>query len=372
MLWNWQQKDWPDFSWDNSALAPLEERFLHQSGIQIGSTKHFKDPEKTVLIVDMITREAIKTSEIEGEILNRDSVQSSIRRNFGLDADNRRIQPAERGIAEMMVDQYRNFMKPLSHQSLWEWHKMVAAGRIDLKDIGRYRTHDESMQVVSGSIYEPKIHFEAPPSSRMKSEMDNFVKWFSKTTPGQRDGLPVLTRAGIAHLYFVCIHPFEDGNGRIARVLAEKALSQGLGQPTLIALSHIIQEKRKAYYHALERNNKGMEITDWLVYFAKTVLEAQSYSLRMIDFLIEKTRLYDRLVDKFNPRQAKVVERMFREGLEGFKGGLSAENYVAITGTSRATSTRDLQELVALGALIKTGNLKSTRYFLNVESRGVH
>lgn len=367
MPWNWEQKDWPDFRWDSSALAALEAQFLHQSGILIGSTKHFKDDEKAVLIVDMMTGEAVKTSEIEGEILNRDSVQSSIRRNFGLDADNRRVSPAERGIAEMMVDLYRNFADPLSHQSLFEWHKLIASGRNDLKDIGRYRTHDDPMQVVSGPIHDPKIHFEAPPSSHMKAEMDRFIQWFAKTAPGQKAELPALTRAGIAHFYFVCIHPFEDGNGRIARALAEKALSQSLGQPTLVALSQIIQSKRKAYYDSLELNNKDNEITDWLLYFAQTVLEAQSYSLKMIDFLIEKTKLYDQVKAQLNERQAKVVERMFREGLEGFKGGLSAENYITITGTSRATATRDLQELVTLGALIKTGELKSTRYWLNVQ-----
>lgn len=189
MAWNWEQKDWPDFRWDSGALAALEAQFLHQSGILIGSTKHFKDEEKTVLIVDMITGEAVKTSEIEGEILNRDSVQSSIRRNFGLGTDGRRIQPAERGIAEMMVDLYRNFAGPLSHHSLYEWHKLIASGRNDLKDIGRYRTHDDPMQVVSGSIHDPKIHFEAPPSKRMKREMDGFLKWFAATAPNQKGEL---------------------------------------------------------------------------------------------------------------------------------------------------------------------------------------
>ena len=372
MLWNWEQEDWPDFKWDRKAIAGLEAQFLRQSGILIGSSKHFKNEEKEVLVVDMMTAEAVKTSEIEGEFLDRDSVQSSIRRNFGLDTDNRRVQPAERGIAEMMVDLYRNFAEPLSHQSLYKWHKLIASGRNDLKDVGRYRTDDGPMQVVSGAIHTPKIHFEAPPSSRIKAEMDRFLTWFRKTAPGQKGELPALTRAGIAHLHFVCIHPFEDGNGRIARALAEKVLSQSLGEPTLVALSQIIQRKRKAYYDALELNNKYNEITDWLAYFAKTVLEAQSYTLTVIDFLIEKTKLYDRTRSQLNERQAKVIERMFREGLEGFKGGLSAENYISITGTSRATATRDLQELVTLGALKKTGELKSTRYWLNIEIKEIH
>jgi Fic family protein len=244
---------------------------------------------------------------------------------------------------------------------------MVAGGTSDLKLVGRYRRTADPMQVVSGPIHKPKVHFEAPPASRIKKEMAGFLKWFAKTAPGQKGALPALTRAGIAHLYFVCIHPFEDGNGRIARALAEKALSECLGQPTLIALSHIIQNKRKAYYAALERNNKNNEIIDWLVYFAKTILEAQSYSLDMIDFLIQKTKLYDRVKSQLNARQEKVIARMFREGLERFKGGLSAENYISITDTSRATATRDLQHLVALGVLLKSGELKATRYHLNVQ-----
>jgi len=199
--------------------------------------------------------------------------------------------------------------------------------------------------------------------------MDAFMAWFAKTAPGGEEPLTPLTRAGIAHLYVVCIHPFEDGNGRIGRAIAEKSLSECLGEPTLIALSQTIEKNRKAYYDALENNNKENEITDWLVYFARTVLDAQDYSLDMIDFLIKKTKLFDRAKDKLNERQKKVVERMFREGMNGFKGGLSAENYISITGTSRATATRDLQSLVEKSVLLKTGELKSTRYHLNIKLR---
>lgn len=362
MTWNWQQSDWPDFRWNGEELKALEAQFQLQSGILIGSIKHIPDSDRTLLIVDMITREAIKTSEIENEFLNRDSVQSSIRRNFGLDTDNHRIPPAERGIGEMISDLYKHFDEKLTHSSLFEWHKMITSGRNDLQDIGRYRTGSEPMQVISNSMGDVKVHFEAPPSDCLQPEMDQFLKWFA----GSAD-LPPLTRAGIAHLYFVCIHPFEDGNGRIARGIAEKALSQSLGQPTLIALSQIIEAKRKEYYNSLELNNKENEITDWLLYFAKTVLESQAYTQKTIDFLLEKTKFYDRFKDKLNERQAKVVERMFKEGLGGFKGGLSRENYVSITGTSPATATRDLTEMVELGAFRKEGALKSARYYLPIE-----
>ncbi len=185
-----------------------------------------------------------------------------------------------------------------------------------------------------------KIHFEAPPANRMRREMNAFIRWFNDTTPGGKEFLPALTRSGIAHLYFVSIHPFEDGNGRIGRAIAEKALSQALGQPTLIALSQTIEAGKKSYYKHLELNNQNTEITDWLVYFANIVLKAQSYTQRLIEFLIEKTKLFEKVREQFNQRQEKVLERMFREGLKGFQGGLSAENYIRITKASRATATR--------------------------------
>jgi Fic family protein len=222
------------------------------------------------------------------------------------------------------------------------------------------------MQVVSGPIHEPIVHFEAPPSSRVKSEMDAFVGWFNDSAPNGAAPLPPLARAGMAHLHFVSIHPFEDGNGRIGRAIAEKALAQGLGQPTLIALAHTIERRKKAYYAALARANRSNEITDWLVYFAKTVLEAEALTVSRIEFLIAKTKFYDRFRGAFNARQEKVIARLFREGPEGFTGGLSAEKYIRITKTSRATATRDLADLTSKQALSRTGQLKGTRYHLNL------
>ncbi len=368
MKWNWQQNDWPEFRYDSSALNELESRFLLQSGMLQGTLKHIGEEDKMRLTVDLMSTEAINTSQIEGEILDRDSVQSSIRRNFGLDTGNQRIPPAEQGIAEMMVDLYRTFNEPLSHSKLFNWHKMLTSGRRDLADIGRYRTHEDAMQVVSGAMHDPKIHFKAPPSKDMQGEMSRFIDWFNQCAPETESPLPALTRAGIAHLYFVCVHPFEDGNGRIGRAISEMALSQYLGQPTLLALSYTIQSAKKAYYRKLELNNKDLEITDWLQYFAETILAAQNYSQRLIDFLIAKIHLYDRLRGQLNYRQDKVIARMYREGLEGFEGGLSAENYISITNTSRATATRDLQDLVEKGALVRTGERKHTRYWLNTET----
>ena len=366
MTWNWQQKQWPHFTYESEGLALYENRFLQEAGMIVGAVKYLAEEDKTRLTIDLISNEAVTTSEIEGEILNRDSVQSSIRRNFGLDTDNRKISPAEHGIAAMMTDLYRHYETPLSDKQLFAWHEMLAQGRKDLKCIGAYRAGADPMQVVSGPIGKPKVHFEAPPAKTMTVEMHRFITWFNHTSPNGLQPLPALARAGIAHLHFVSVHPFEDGNGRIGRALAEKALSQCLNQPTLIALSHTICRNRTAYYKALEANNKHLEITEWLVYFTQTVLEAQRYTQRFIDFLIKKTKLYDRLRGQLNPRQGKVLARMFREGLEGFKGGLSADNYLKITKTSRATATRDLQDLVEKGVFCKTGELKHTRYWLSM------
>jgi Fic family protein len=223
------------------------------------------------------------------------------------------------------------------------------------------------MQVVSGYLHKPKVRFEAPPSDAAPPEMDAFVAWFADSAPDGAHPLSALTRAGLAHLYFVSIHPYEDGNGRIARALAEKVLAQAIGQPSVLALSHVILRKRARYYDALEANNKDMAVGGWLTYFAETALDAQAHTQRLIDFLIAKTKLYDRMRDQLNERQARAIARMFREGSDGFMGGLSAANYISITGASRATATRDLADLVEKGALVATGALKSTRYTLNLD-----
>lgn len=370
MTWNWEQPGWPEFSHDSKILEAFERQLLMRAGELIGAMRHVGRKEQDLLRIELISDEAVKTSEIEGEMLDRASVQSSLRQQFGLATDRRRISPAERGIAEMMVDLYRSFSDPLKHETLSAWHKMIMSGNRGINVVGGYRTHADPMQVVSGGSHKPKVHFEAPPSSRMKAEMDTFVKWFNDTAPGSRRPLPALTRAGIAHLYFVSIHPFEDGNGRIARALAEKSLAQDFGQPTLIALSYTIERSRRAYYAALERNNKNTDITNWLAYFAQTILEAQRNTIKRVDFYIAKAKLYENLRSRLNVRQQKAIARMFREGIDGFKGGLSAENYVSITKCSRATATRDLQDLVAQGALRRAGELRHTRYHLNLAARG--
>lgn len=370
MKWNWQQPDWPSFTYDPKLLEQLESDFTKQAGVFIGATKNLTNTDQQDLIIELVVDEALKTSEIEGEILNRESLQSSVRREFGL-THHGRTSPAEEGIAEMMKDLYTNYDQPLTKDTLCSWHAMLMSGRRNLK-IGNYRTHKEAMQVVSGRYDKPNIHFEAPPSSEVNNEMKHFIEWFNGTAPGEKESLPPLTRAGIAHLYFVSIHPFEDGNGRIGRAIVEKSLSQNVDHPILPALSTIISENKKNYYDSLESQNKRNDISKWLGYFGKTIIMSQNNTIGKVDYLIKKANFFDAHKNKLNPRQLKVVTRLFKEGPKGFKGGLSAKNYMAIAKSSIATTTRDLNDLVSKGILFKTGQFKSTRYTLELPNEKAH
>jgi Fic family protein len=371
MTWNWQQPDWPNFSWDEARMRKAEEHFLVGTGVFVGTLKHLPEPDQEQLTIESISAEAVTTSEIEGEILDRASVQSSIRRQLGVATDNRRIRPAEEGISEMMVDLYRSFAEPLSDEMLSSWHRMLLKERGKLIDVGRYRTGADAMEIVSGPIHEPKVHFEAPPSAKIPKEMARFIAWFNRTAPRGGEPMPALTRSGIAHLYFESIHPFEDGNGRIGRAIAEKVLAQSFGQPTLTALAATILSRRKAYYAALEAANKSNEVTAWLSWFGGIAIEAQRRTTAQVEFLIEKTRLLDRLRGRVNARQEKALLRMLREGPEGFKGGLSAGNYASITAASPATATRDLADLVEKGALLRVGERRHARYHIAIAATKV-
>ena len=367
MAWNWQIPGWPEFRYDAAALAPLEQRFLLSFGEILGAVHHVSPSERDQLRIDLLSDEAMKTSAIEGEMLDRQSVQSLLRRQLGLSPDSYPTKPREQGVAEMMVDVYSTYAEPLTHETLFRWHSMLLSHDQRLETIGAYRLHEDAMQIVSGRLDRPVVHFEAPPSTQVRVEMDRYVDWFNMTAPAAEGPLQALTRAGLSHLYFESIHPFEDGNGRLGRALAEKSLAQNTGQPSLIALAFSIKRERKAYYDQLERHQKTLDVTPWLEWFAETVLTAQRVTLGRVGFFIAKARFYDWHREQLNDRQAKAIERMFREGPDGFEGGLSAENYLSITGTSRATATRDLQDLVMMGAVTRTGERRYTRYWLNLQ-----
>lgn len=361
MKWIWEQADWPKFKFDATKFNIFEQEFQRNAGLIIGSMAVIPRTEVDDLRVSLLSSEALDTSKIEGEILDRDSVQSSIRKHLGLQTDGRRAGPKETGVSQMLVDSYRSYAEPITEERLFSWHRMIMNGRIDLDVIGGYRTHAEPMQIVSGRLDMPKVFYEAPPSSRIQEEMKKYIAWLNHTS---QDGTPTVIHAGIAHLYFELIHPFEDGNGRIGRAIAEKTLAIGARQPLITSLSTIIERDKKAYYLALERANRSLDITEWLMYFSEKILEAQLNVQKMIAFIIDKARYFENYGSQLNDRQTKVALRLFREGSDGFKGGLSAENYIRITATSRATATRDLVEMIQLGALRKTGMLRHTRYYL--------
>lgn len=369
MLWNWQLSDWTQFTFDEARLRDAETRFLKGAGVVVGSMHHLDGEARHGVVVELISQEMVDSSAIEGEILDRISVQSSIARQLGFAADKRRSNPAEAGAAELMADLYRRYAEPLTNRLLFDWHKMLMNGRRDLAGIGSYRTHADPMQIVSGALHAPRIHFEAPPSDRMPDEMARFIAWFNDSSPQGSKPLAAITRAAIVHLWFETIHPFEDGNGRLGRALAEKSLAQSLEAPTLTALAATINRHKKAYYTQLHRASQTNRIDAWMVWFADIVLEAQGRTIESIRFLIGKTRLLDRLRGRINARQEKALIRMMAEGPDGFVGGLSAHNYRTITEAASATATRDLAELVELGALERVGERRYTRYHLTIANR---
>jgi Fic family protein len=364
MQWNWQDPDWPNFRWDSARFASEELAFAEKAGVLIGSSGHLDQDNRSQLVVDLMSRSALDSSAIEGEILDRDSVQSSVRRQLGLQTDNRRIGPAEAGIATLMVDLFETLNAPLDHAKLFSWHRLLMSGRADLEVVGGYRVHNDPMQIVSGPDYKRKVHFEAPPSAVVTEEMDRFLIWFADSAPTGVNPMAPLARAGIVHLWFETIHPFEDGNGRLGRIIAEKALAQGRKGPMLAGISSTFMQHRKSYYDQLEAASRSLDINDWLGWFAKMTLAAQDQSVAWVEFLIGKARLMLRLQGQINERQEKVLLRIFRAGPQGFAGGLSADNYRTISGATSATATRDLTDLVEKSALRRTGERKGTRYWI--------
>jgi len=255
---------------------------------------------------------------------------------------------------------------PLSKDLLFAWHRTVMVGHRHVAT-GQWRTDAEPMQVVSGAYGHEKVHFEAPPSSRVPSEMQRFTRWFNETAPGGGNDIQkAAVRSAIVHLYFESIHPFEDGNGRIGRALSEKALSQGFGRAALLSLSSAIEAKRRDYYDALKEAQESNEITPWVTWFVRMTVEAQAQAEAQIDFTLKKARLFDRHRNELNERQLHILTRMLEEGPSGFEGGMSAKKYMSITGASKATATRDLQDLTTKGIFEPIGGGRSTGYKINL------
>ena len=362
MIYNWQQEDWPQFRYDLSGVEDTLLAFAETAGRATGILKVLTADAQAEAAIEMMVAEAIQTSAIEGELLSRRDVLSSIRKNLGLDGGAATGDRRAEGAARMMIDVRNSFAEPLSEGKLYEWHRMIMAGHRRIA-VGQWRTHDEPMQVISGPIGHEKVHFEAPPSSRVPEEMTRFIGWFNQTAPGGTPAIKkAVVRSAVAHLYYESIHPFEDGNGRIGRAISEKALSQGLARPALLSLSRAIEANRTAYYEALQEGQRSNEITAWVTWFVQTALEAQTQAEEQIDFTLKKTRLFDRFRDQLNERQLQILRRMLEEGPKSFEGGMSAKKYMSITGASKATATRDLQELADQGIFIATGGGRSTSY----------
>jgi Fic family protein len=368
MTWNWQQPDWPDFTFSREAMISVEADFLKNAGVIVGALAHVPTLERSNLTVELIVQETLESSAIEGEILDRESVQSSLARHLGLTVPLRRVAAKEAGAAELMADVYRGFDAPLDHKRLFAWHAMLMNGRRDLQSIGRYRDHADAMQIVSGPIGRETVHFEAPPSSRVYEEMVIFLAWFEASGPRGSAPVAAVTRAAIAHLWFESIHPFEDGNGRIGRAIAELALAQATNAPSLTVLSEAIRRDRRAYYAQLHAASLTNHIDIWTKWFGETVLAAQQNTRQRVVFVISKARMLSELKSSINPRQERGLLRLFEVGPDGFEGGLSASNYRKITGASPATTTRDLAGLVELGAVRRTGENRNARYWLDWEN----
>ncbi|TAK46434.1 MAG: Fic family protein [Saprospiraceae bacterium] len=369
MQYNWQQSDWTKFSCDLSEVEDDLLRYLEKTAHLSGILKALPEELKNEAVVDTMTAEAMKTSEIEDEYISRADVKSSIRNQLGLNLVPEPVHDQRAtGLGQLMAEVRNTFSEKLTEAHLFDWHKMLLSYRQDLSTIGNWRQHSEHTQIVSGALGKEKIHFEAPPSAMMPGMMAQFIHWFNEAMPEKGSGIKASpVRAAMAHVYFESIHPFEDGNGRIGRAIAEKALSQGLGAPVPFSLSRAIESSKKDYYQALEQAQKSNDLTRWMEYFIPTVLKAQETAAAEIDFILKKARFFDRFREKLSERQLQVVRRMFDEGPSGFEGGMNARKYCGIAGTSKATATRDLQYLHQIGALLLSGGGRSTRYEVDLE-----
>jgi len=369
MTYNWQQKDWPNFTFDLSGIEDELLLFAEKSGHVSGILRALPEDARMEAIIEIMVAEAIKTSEIEGEYFSRKDVMSSIRNNLHLNKPTDPVLDKKAaGVSELMIDMRDTWLNTMTKEQLFAWHKMLLGTSTKIK-VGEWRDHSDPMQIVSGAIGKEKVHFEAPPSERIPQEMEQFITWFNLTGPGGKQEIKkAVVRAAIAHLYFESIHPFEDGNGRIGRAIAEKALSQGIGYPTFLSLSATIEAHKKDYYNALETAQKANDITQWVGYFVRMTLEAQSFAEEQINFTLKKTKFFDRFKDQFNERQLKVMKRVLEEGPAGFESGINAGKYGSLTKVSKATATRDLQDLLEKGALILLGPAggRSTKYQANL------
>lgn len=354
MTYIWQLKQWPKLTWSSESLLPLISQARLAQGKLLTKVASLGFKLSREAQADILTEEAVTTSAIEGERLNRDSVRSSVARHLGLPTAG--LAPANRsvdGLIEVLLDATQHYETPLTAARLKRWQAaLFPTGYSGLRKIrtGAWRGAEQPMQVVSGAVGRERVHYEAPPGNRVEKEMKQFLTWW-KASAMREDGL---LRSGLAHLYFVTIHPFEDGNGRLARALTEVALAQDEHQPTrYYSLSSQMLEERNAYYRVLEANQKGGgNVTPWLQWYLGCYTRAVEHAERLIGDVLTKATFWQRhsQVD-LNARQRKVLNRLLDVGKGGFHGGLTTRKYVAMAKVSRATAFREISELLERGLL---------------------
>ena len=354
MTYLWQRKQWPTLHWSSEALLPLIGRARLAQGKLLTKVERLGFKLSREAQADILTEEAVTTSAIEGERLNRDSVRSSVARHLGLPAAG--LAPANRsvdGLVDVLLDATQRYETPLTAARLKRWQAaLFPTGYSGLRKIrtGQWRGLEQPMQVVSGAVGRERVHYEAPPGNRVEKEITQFLAWW-RTSATRDDGL---LRSGLAHLYFVTIHPFEDGNGRLARALTEMALAQDERQPTrYYSLSSQIMDERNTYYRVLEASQKGDgDVTPWLQWYVGCYTRAVERAEQLLGDVLTKATFWQThsQVD-LNARQRKVVNRLLDAGKGGFHGGLTTRKYVSMAKVSRATAFREISDLLERGLL---------------------
>lgn len=363
-LYIYQQKAWPQLTWDNEALFVLLGRVRNMQGKLIGKMESLGFELRTEAVLETLTMDVLKSSEIEGELLNPEQVRSSIARRLGMDIQG--LVPSDRnveGVVEMMLDAIQHFEKPLSTERLFNWHSaLFPTGRNGMYKIiaGNWRNDSSGpMQVVSGAMGKEKVHYQAPDSTTLKKEMNAFVKWFNT-----EDKLDPVIKAGLAHFWFVTIHPFEDGNGRIARAITDMLLARADGSAhRFYSMSAQIRLERKEYYNILERSQKGsLDITGWLQWFLNCLLNALNATDQTLAKVLYKHLFWNKQSTTIlNDRQKLLLNKL----LDGFEGKLTSSKWAKITKCSADTALRDIQDLINKNILEKeTAGGRSTNYCL--------
>jgi len=361
MAYIWENEQWPGVHWDDQILGRLLAHVSREQGRLLGKMEGLGFDLRSEAHLRTLTEDVVKSSEIEGEELPPDQVRSSIARRLGMDVGG--LVPADRnveGVVEMMLDATSDYAKPLTEERLFAWHaSLFPTGRSGMSKISVGAWRDDSagpMQVVSGPIGRRRVHYEAPPASRVPGEMKKFLAWFA--TPGQTDPLLV---SGRAHFWFVTIHPFDDGNGRIARAIADMALARAekIGQ-RFYSMSGQIEAERNEYYNILERTQKSdLDITRWQNWFLECLLHAIEGAQGTLSAVLNKAKFWERFAKQpLNERQIKMLNRLL-------DGKLTSSKWAKLAKCSQDTAYRDIMDLVERGALQKDpGGGRSTSYSL--------